>query len=231
MSPEPHRDYVLSIDPGLSTGIALLSYTADRHAVLVKAWQFDGGLKGILRWVEDHWIESGWDGYNDEPRDARFHSAPEDKMGSYLSLTATEFYTYDDEYNDVETPREITIIAEKFTARNTKGFSYTTASLEPLRIEGALVAKDLMPDYTPKEKRWVQPPAQYIFGGKSLSDKKKRQHAWLNEYGFRVDRHTLGETLPDYDDARSAIAHGLSYIARELKHKPTFTYLTGETND
>src|SRR5699024_3574673 len=91
-------------------------------------------------------------------------------------------------------------------------FSYTTASLEPLRCEGVLVAHDLPDEY-------VQPAQQYIAGGKGKAERKKRQHALLRDTGF----YRTGKDLdaPDADDYRSAVAHALSWLMR-TGHKPTY---------
>ena len=187
-------DYILSIDPGLSTGIALIGYETDQAPTLVGAWQFSGGVVGLLNWVETH------------------------HRGSW----------YDDEWVDVTRNRKnVTIIAEKFTARNTRGFSYTTASLEPLRCEGALIALGLMPDYTPKEKRWMDPGVQYLVGGKDLAAKRSRQHGFLQDSGFyRTNRDFPDSPAKDKaDDFRSAAAHGLAYLAREVGNKPAFSMI------
>jgi hypothetical protein len=164
--------YLWSIDPGLSTGLAFLSYEDDAPPVLEGARQFRGGANGLREWILD--FLSGWDG-------------------------------------------EGTVIAEKFNARNTKGFAYTTASLEPLRCEGVLLAYDL-------PTAWVQPPQQYIAGGDGKADKKKRQHKFLKDTGF----YRTGKDLnaPDADDFRSAAAHALGYLAR-TGHKPTFDLIAG----
>lgn len=177
-------EYVLSIDCGLSTGIALLSYEDDSPAQLVKGWQFTGGVAGLLEWWED-------------------------LQG--IPFTSPCAVIFEDETR---------VIAEKFTARATKGFSYTTSSLEPLRGEGALIALGLMPDYTVAEKRWLDPGRQYLVGGKDRADKKKRQHRFLKESGFYLTGKDLDAA--DADDVRSAMAHGIVYIMRDLKHKPTW---------
>lgn len=180
-------DYVLSIDPGLSTGVAMISYEDDSPAELVMGWQFTGGVTGLLEWIK---------GDFDTPLESV----------------------------QLKTIRPMTVIAEKFTARNTRGFSYTTASLEPLRGEGALISLGLMPDYTVAEKRWRDPKYQYLVGGDSLPDKKARMHQFLKESGF----YRTNKDFPDSpkkdgaDDFRSACAHGIAYIARELHHRPTF---------
>lgn len=103
-------------------------------------------------------------------------------------------------------------IAEKFNARNTQGFSYTTDSLEPLRCEGVLLSFS-EPD------EWVQPPQQYIAGGSGKAERKKWQHRMLKDLGFyRTGRDF---DTPDADDFRSAAAHGLSWLLRN-KHQPTY---------
>lgn len=170
--------YVLSIDCGLSTGAAMLSYEESSPAELVQGWQFGGGVSALIDWCES--------------------IAP--VRGGY------------------------TFIAEKFTARNPKGFHYTTASLEPLRCEGALIALGLMPDYTVAEKRWRDPSLQYFAGGTGKAERKKKQHAFLKANGFYRTGRDLGS--PDADDFRSACAHGINYIARELKHRPTFDMIS-----
>lgn len=186
-------EYLLSIDPGKSSGIALLSYDEDSVPVLEHSYQFGGGVNGVMDWTdgnmslsvhdldsEDDWVaRSGWPGW------VRFEA-----------------------------------ITEKFTARATKGFSYRTDALEPLRCEGALIALGIMPDYEVKEKRWLDPNHQYLVGGKDKADKKRRMHKFLKGSGFYVTGKQLDS--PDADDARSAIAHGISYLARVKKHEPSY---------
>lgn len=201
------REYVLSIDPGLSTGIALLSYEENSPAELVQGWQFGGGIQGLLNWTDAHMVLSA----HDPEEDYDFVAIPD--WPGWVRFT---------------------LIAEKFTARSTKGFAYTTASLEPLRGEGALIALGLMPDYTVAEKRWRDPNYQYLVGGKDRADKKKRMHSFLNDVGMR----RTGKDFPDSptkdgaDDFRSACAQGINYIARELKHRPSFDMIAawGEEN-
>lgn len=180
-------EYLLSLDPGLTTGIALLSYDDDSAPVLEAAWQFGGGVAGLLDWIKDN------NGYPTRDNNTLF------------------FTGWDD---------DVTTISEKFTARNTRGFAYTTASLEPLRCEGALIALGLMPDYTPKEKRWRDPGLQYLAGGKDKADKKKRQHKFLKDNGYYRTGKDFGTA--DADDFRSACAHGINYLIREVKHKPSY---------
>lgn len=185
-------EYVLSIDPGVSTGIALLSFEAGSPAELVQGWQFTRGVAGLLNWWETLQV---------------------------IPFNHPCAVIFEDETR---------LIAEKFTARATKGFSYTTASLEPLRGEGALIALGLMPDYSVAEKRWRDPNYQYLVGGENKADKKKRMHGFLNDVGMRRTNKNFPDspTKDGADDFRSACAHGVAYIARELKHKPTFDMIS-----
>lgn len=195
-------EYILSIDPGLSSGVALIAYSEER-VWLEGAWQFGGGVKGLIRFV------------NSNPLPVRMLSSGVYSMGGAFKWNS----------------HALTVITEKFTARNTQGFSYRTDALEPLRCEGALIALGLMPDYTVSEKRWRDPGVQYLVGGGGKADKKKRQHKFLKDSGFYRTGKDLG--TPDADDFRSAAAHGLAYLAKELKHKPTFELMTEwvENND
>lgn len=183
--------YILSIDPGKSSGIALLAYN-DQEAWLEGSWQFSGGVNGLLHWTDQHLTLA-------------VHDLEKEEGVNWIGRKGWPEWV------------KFTPISEKFTARNTQGFSYTTDSLEPLRGEGALIALGLMPDYSPTEKRWRDPKLQYLVGGKDKADKKKREHKFLKDSGFYVAPLALGTT--DADDFRSACAHGLAYLQRELKHR------------
>lgn len=214
-------EYLLSIDPGLSTGISLLSYD-ETSVELVKAWQFSGGVQGFLDWTRGHWDGRDWDSYNDAPNTRGFYSW---KMGVKGRLEVDSHTEYTDNPNDweIEVPGNTTVIAEKFNARNTQGFSYKTEALEPLRVEGAMIASRLMP--AEDSPRWRSPVLQYAVGGKDRAEKKRRLHALLKDSGFYVAPKELGTS--DADDVRSSIGHALAYLARELKHKPTFELIQG----
>lgn len=225
-------EYVLSIDPGVSTGIALLSFEEDSPAELVEGWQFTGGVAALKKWRERHWRDayrdSEW-GYDFGPR---FQPFTDRWFDLHTETLYEEQYNPDsDEYEPVATEtKNLTVICEKFTARNTRGFAYTTSSLEPLRGEGALIDRGLMPDYTLSEKRWRDPSLQYFAGGTGKAERKKRQHAFLKANGFYRTGKDFGTA--DADDYRSAVAHGIAYVSRELKHKPTFDMVSswGEEN-
>lgn len=221
--------YLLSIDPGVSTGVALLAYEDNSAPELVQAWQFTGGMTGLLAWIQTMWREAGWDDYWDAPRYAGLRGdgidVPDELSTEWMTQTNPEFDADDaGSPYELEVPPNLIVVAEKFTARATSGFSYTTSSLEPLRCEGALIAKGLMPDYKASEKRWRDPGLQYLVGGKDKADKKKRVHAFLKDIGFYRTGKDFG--TPDADDARSAMAHGIAYLARELHHKTSYDLMT-----
>lgn len=213
--------YLLSIDPGLSSGVALLKYADETAPELVQAWQISDGAGGLETWIREYWIDSGWDQYNDEPQLPGFRGY---KLQIMEDITTEDQDKYNPDWNEGDPeeeayliiPANLAIIAEKFNARNTGSFSYTTSSLEPLRCEGVLLAHSLPDTY-------VQPPQQYLVGGSSKADKKKRQHRFLKESGF----YRTGKDLdaPDADDYRSAAAHALTYMMR-TGHKPTYNLVT-----
>ena len=223
-------NYVLSVDCGVSTGVALIGYSENEEPTLEGAWQFPGGVAGLMEWTNVHY-RAAW--YDDEwgVEFAPTITPSGQVLGDRLYLEDETDTRYTDDGDDVEVIRSrknVTIIAEKFTARNTRGFSYTTSSLEPLRGEGALIALGLMPDYTPKEKRWRDPGLQYLVGGKDLAAKRSRQHAFLEDSGF----YRTNKDFPDSpskdkaDDFRSAAAHGIAYLAREVGNKPAYDLIS-----
>lgn len=69
-------------------------------------------------------------------------------------------------------------------------------------------------------------PAVPIRGG-SLAEKKRRAHRFLKDSGFYVTGKDVG--CKDANDARSAMLHGLSYLAQVVKHKPTYTLISNWT--
>lgn len=44
--------YILSIDPGVSTGVSLVELPEDGPPRLVEGWQFGGGVSGLISWTE-----------------------------------------------------------------------------------------------------------------------------------------------------------------------------------
>lgn len=181
-------NYLLSIDPGLSTGVSLISYEEGEAPKLETGGQFGGGAEGIRDWI----------------------SGVQAVPYAGVHLPGGIWVEQED------------IICEAFTARSTQGFSYKTDSLEALVGIGVLIDRGLV-DRTDKS-RYRSPALQYLVGGATLADKRKRQHKFLKDSGFYRTGKDFG--TPDADDFRSATAHGLNYLARELKHKPTFDMIS-----
>lgn len=191
---------LISIDPGMSTGIAVGTYSDTEPFKLTHFFQIEGGVEGFIENVT-----SGRNGYGDKlvyvrlPNQGRLRVCFGDKA-------------------------VLTVIAEKFTARPTglSGFSYRTEALEPLRVEGAMLALGLNP-------HWVSPPQQYFSGGDGKAKKKQAQHRWLKENGLYVTGKMVG--CDNADDVRSAIAHAIAFLVRQ-KHRPTIEhYFPKEIDD
>lgn len=199
--------YLLSIDPGKSTGVALFSYSESVPATLVTAWQFDGGLSGFLRWHRDHtyeYIEGPEVLINVKGDDGNFEDIG-DTMFGWLHYT--------------------TVVSEKFTPLQNRGFNLTLDSVEPLRIEGALVAMGLLPDYGPKVPSWQRPNEMYWVPGKNAVEKRRNQVAWVKERFPELHLTGKDVSAPDADDARSAIWHGMVWLRKN--HLPSAKHWFG----
>ena len=213
---------IISIDAGQSTGLVVGSYSDDTPFELTHAFQIEGGVEGFLKAVHVSHGE-GWDlnlygfmyvlGKSFELYSDREEVLHEDPIEC------------DDEnclcYETVRTSS--TVLVEKFTSRGAAAgaFSLRTDALEPLRIEGAILALGVEPT-------WVQPAQQYFLPGDGKADRKKKQHAWLKAHGYYVAPRDVG--CKDADDARSATAHVISWLRRQ-KHKPTLEMFRGEDDE
>lgn len=51
--------YILSFDPGKSTGVALGAVDEDNPYWLIQAWQFEDGPRGLIEWLVAHAGEIG----------------------------------------------------------------------------------------------------------------------------------------------------------------------------
>lgn len=193
--------YVLAFDPGKSSGVALLAYNETEPVRLVKAWQFGNGVQGLLDFVEDVFDPFAFGWVLPTPRFPQ--------TGEYIRSSS------------------ITVISEKFTPLQGKGFAQTLDSTLPLVCEGVLIAYWIMPVYDSKEKRWQRPNTMYMYGGSTLAEKKKRAREFLKKHGLYVTGKELG--APDNNDAVSAILHGIAYVVKTLEHRPTWDAYFEET--
>lgn len=201
---------LISIDPGMSSGIAVGTYSDTDPFELTHVFQIEGGLKGFVKNVrlsQGDYAEYGslW------------------VLRNSFRLWNTVYPECACESDDCEHPYDALeeygdIICEKFTPRpNGKG-GLTLPSVEPLRIEGYLVGSGIMPDAP--GKNWRQPSSQYFMcpsRGMTLPQKKKAARAWLKENDFYFTGKDVG--CKDADDARSATLHALSYLRKF--HRPT----------
>lgn len=169
---------LISLDPGLSTGIAIGTYSDTEPYNLTHAFQIEGGVEGFL--------DNTFSGYDPG-------------LGfEYTSICGVEI-------------EDAFVIAEKFTARGgANAFSYRTEALEPLRVEGAILALGIRPE-------WVSPQQMYFAQGESKSP-VTNAHRWLRENGLHVTGKDVG--CKDANDARSAILHSIAWMRRQ-KHVPT----------
>lgn len=185
--------YLLSIDPGKSTGITLWEYGDHVAARRILAWQFGHGLNGVLRWIRDNW-ES-----NEDFACWEFNR----KYNSIGVLQDRGLVVYPDSMN---------VIAEKFVPLSGGGFSQTLDSVEPLRIEGALIALGIALDYTPGSEVWPRASGQYWMPGKDTKAKRKAQKEWLKEHGL----YLIGKDVnaPDAEDAISSTFHAVQWFRK-----------------
>lgn len=184
---------LISIDGGMSTGLIVGTYSDNTPFELTHAFQIEGGVEGF---VERCYTDS-------------IHVNGE---------TVTRFFT---PRGGIILSNDLNVLVEKFTARGAAAgpFALKTDALEPLRVEGAILAMGIKPI-------WVSPVQQYILGGKDKAEKKKRQHAWLKEHGYYIAPKDVG--TKDADDVRSATAHAISWLRRQ-KHQPTLSQFKGES--
>lgn len=184
---------LISIDPGKSTGIAVGTYSDTEPFKLTHVFQIEGGVEGFLEKVTSYYDERGW---------------PEDR----LEIGPEVF-----DLSDTGDKGSITVIAEKFSARGSANkFAYKTGDLEPLRVEGAILALGITPT-------WVSPASQYFAGGES-NNPTTNAHRWLKANGLHVTGKDVN--CKDANDARSAILHCISYLRRQ-NHIPTLQRFFG----
>lgn len=126
---------------------------------------------------------------------------------------------------------QLIVCAEKFTPLTNKGFSLTLDSVEPLRIEGALVALGLMPaEFPDTGHRWQRPAMQYWTSGDSVAEKRRKQKAYIKK--VRPDWYVTGKSVgcKDAEDVWSGMFHALMHM-RHLKHQPTLKMLWPEETE
>jgi hypothetical protein len=193
--------YLLSFDPGKSSGITLWQYADDSPAERIGAWQVEGGAEGLRDWIE-HVRHKGWSDRFDEEVDIWYFHGLE--VGD----------------NGLIEGDMVTVVSEKFTPLQNKGFSLTMDSVAPLIGEGVLIAFGLLPNYDPDAKQpcYQRPSEMYWCGGKTKAEKLKNSRAWLKEHGLLLTGKQVG--CKDADDANSSTLHALTWF-RKQSHMPS----------
>lgn len=183
--------YALSIDPGMSSGVCLFSWDGPHLGGAFKqekVWQFSGGSPNLALFLETAELE-------DQRGELWFGGGK-----SVFPLVHIE-----------------RLVVEKFTPRGGAGFSLTQASAEPLRGEGVLIGRGMLPWID-----WQEPSYQYFMGGEGLSEKKKQSREFLKLNGLYMTGSTVGQK--DADDAISAELHAIAWLRRK-RHMPTLVEL------
>lgn len=193
---------LISLDPGLSTGVICGTYSDTEPFRVTHAFQIEGGVEGFLRNCYTDYI----------------HVNGVTQSRLFLPVTLGR--------GGISLDGDTKVLAEKFTARGSAnaGFSHRTEALEPLRVEGAILALGISPI-------WVSPQLQYFVGGESKAEKLKNRNAWFKEHkdlGYYITGKDVG--CKDANDARSALAHCISYLRRE-KHLPTLSLFRKDENE
>lgn len=182
---------LISIDPGLSSGVFVGYYSDTEPLTRLGVFQFTGGVQGLLD----------------------FFSLP----NYYINHTVSRPMYH---IGGIRFRGEPEFICEKFTPLTGRGFALTLDSVEPLRAEGALIAKGFMPAEFPHE-RWQRPAVMYSHGGSTLAEKKKASRAWLKRHDLLPTGKTVGQ--PDANDAVSATLHAFAHM-KKISHLPTLKH-------
>lgn len=187
-------NYLMTFDPGKSSGIVLGKYSETEAYERVAFWQVEGGIGGLVDWYFKQTFER-----------------PE--MGDFWRTINYDRFGIPDPIS----VSKVTYVSERFVPLSGGGFSQTSDSIEPVRIEGALIALGLMPhDYT--DKAWQRPAAMYFSGGSTKPERLKANRAFLKKHGLLVTGKQVG--CKDANDVNSAQLHALAYM-RKIKHVPT----------
>lgn len=172
--------YLLTIDPGESTGITLGTYSDTEAYQRIMAWQFTGGLEGFEEWYTTHRVEASTD--------------------SVFELTHCGGW----EFENLEVlESNLEIVSEKFTLLSHE----YVANIEPVRIEGAMQHAGMMP-LDRSEKVWQDPALMYFAGGDDLPSRKKAAQLWLKDADHWLTGTDVGQ--PDANDANSATLHAFA---------------------
>lgn len=166
--------YILSVDPGMSTGLALGYYDATTPLNVRYRMQITGGVEGLYELLKPDDVPSLFDAVSE-------------------------------------------VVCEKFTPRpHAGGGGLTRKTVEPLRVEGLLIAL-----FGPGMVTFREPAGQYFSGGSTHPERKKRSREFLKDHGLYLTGRDVGQ--PDADDAISATLHLIGYMV-DKGHRPTLEH-------
>lgn len=186
--------YVLSIDPGMSSGIVLGEFTPETPYTRLGFWQIEGGLSGLRHWLGAHHEDTN-DGTMLPPW--WFFPAEDDP-------DADDVLGFE---ND-----ELVIVCEKFSPRP-MARSFKLEELEAIRIEG--VVEDRFEGMV----TWQRPMAMVLDGRPDTTAKRKQaSDNVLRKMGLWTTGKQVG--LKDANDVNSAQKHAVAYLIKQ-KHEPT----------
>lgn len=185
--------YILTIDPGKSSGFVLGYYSDTEPWTRVAYWQVPNGVQGVRDWYNLHFAEP-------------------------------DYFDPHDGTSDIPI-KDIYVLGEKYVPLSGKGFSHTLGSVEPLRVEGALIALGLLPAEYPAPQ-WQRADQQYFCGGDNVREKRKRSKAWLKKKGLNVTGKSVG--AKDAEDVISATLHALSWARKH--HEPSKRFYWPDTS-
>lgn len=204
---------LISIDPGMSSAIVIGTYSDTEPYKMTHAFQIEGGVEGLLDLVR---VSHGED-WNMNLYGYLYVGTKSFEVYSehLVGIHADGDFCSEDSCPCFETQLETaTVICEKFKPRGAgNNFAYKTNDLEPLRVEGAILAMGINPT-------WVQPAQQYFASGDSKSS-VTNAHRWLKANGLHITGKDVG--CKDANDARSALLHSISYL-RRTHHMPTIEH-------
>lgn len=194
--------YLLTFDPGMSTGITLGQYGEASPYDQLAFWQVQDGLSGLRSWWDFHW----------DDEESRWYF-PEAKWFFDRSLFI---------------PAESAVhVCEKFVPLPAPR-TFKTAELEPIRIEG--VIEDRLDGNVIWQRSSAMVLSQQgvlpsMTARQKTAQRKKASDNVLRLMGLWVTGKQVG--LKDANDVNSAQKHAVAYL-RSIKHEPTVRMIGGQ---
>ena len=192
--------YLLSIDPGMSTGIVFGQFEPTTPYERLGFWLVEGGLAGFLSWL--------WARYN-----------PDDSGWWKVRVFDPGIDPY-----ELQT---MVKVCEKFVPLQSDR-TFRVDELEPIRIEGAL--EILLGEEPIWQRSAAMVLSQVgvrdtMTARQKAAARKKASDNVLREAGLWLTGKQVG--CKDANDVNAAQKHAIAYL-RSIKHKPTVELLIQE---